>query len=68
MLKDPLFVAVALAMLVVVAILARGIGGIGRGGEAGAQKQNKLMQYRIMAQGVAVILILLFIYIRRAVQ
>ena len=68
MLKDPLFVLVGLAMLVVVAILARGIGGIGRGGEAGAQKQNKLMQYRIMAQGVAVALILLFIYVRRAVQ
>jgi len=68
MLKDPLFILVAIAMLVVVVILARGIGGIGKGGEAGAKKQNKLMQYRILAQGVAVVLILLFIYLRRKVQ
>lgn len=66
--KDPMFVLVAVAMLVVVAILARGIGSIGKGGVTGAQKSNKLMQYRIGAQALAVVLILLLIYIRRVTQ
>ncbi len=63
--KDPLFLLVAFAMLVVVVILARGIGSIGKGGITGAKKSNRLMQYRIGAQALAVVLILILIYLRR---
>ena len=66
--KDPLFLLVAFAMLVVVVILARGIGSIGKGGLDGAKKSNKLMQYRIAAQGLAVVFILILIYVRRVSQ
>lgn len=63
--NDPLFLLVAFAMLVVVVILARGIGSIGKDGISGAKRSNKLMQYRIGAQALAVVLILILIYLRR---
>ena len=63
MTSDPLFWIVAAACLVVAAILIRGISTFGAGGDP--KKANKLMQYRIAAQFVAVILIVGFVYIRR---
>ncbi len=63
MLNDPLFWIVAIACLVVVGILIRGISTFGAGGDP--KKSNKLMQYRIAAQFVAVVLIVGFVYIRR---
>ena len=65
MADDPLFIVVAIACLVVVVILAIGIGGFARGGEFNRKHANRLMRYRIAAQFVAVILILLFVFIRR---
>lgn len=64
MLKDPLFILVAIACLVVVGILALGIGAFAKGGEFNRKHSNRLMRYRIVAQGVAVALILLFIALR----
>lgn len=64
MLKDPLFILVAIACLVVVGILALGIGAFAKGGEFNRKHSNRLMRYRIVAQGVAVALILLFIAVR----
>ena len=65
MLQDPLFIVVAIAVLVVVAILMFGIGGFARGGDFNRKHANRVMRYRIYAQAVAVALILLFVFIRR---
>lgn len=61
MLRDPLFILVALACIAVAVILAIGIKGFGVGGVEGAKRSNKLMQLRILAQFGAVVLILLFV-------
>ncbi|MHC0054345.1 twin transmembrane helix small protein [Actibacterium sp. D379-3] len=65
MLEDPLFIVVAAACLVVVLILLLGIGSFAKGGEFNRKHANRLMRYRIIAQAVAVALILLFVYLRR---
>lgn len=62
--KDPLFILVALAMLSVVVILARGISYFGRGDLESAKKSNKMMQWRLAAQFIAVLLILFFLWMR----
>jgi len=64
MFNDPLFILVAIALLVVVVILARGISYFGKGGVEAAKKSNKMMQLRILAQFVAVVLVILFIWLR----
>lgn len=60
----PLFYVVVLAVLVVLAILATGIGGFARGGDFNRKHANRLMRWRIIAQAVAIALILLFIWLR----
>lgn len=60
----PLFFLVILAGLVVLAILATGIGGFARGGEFNRKHGNRLMRWRIIAQAVAIALIMLFIWMR----
>ena len=65
MAQDPLFIVVVLSMAVVAMILMIGIGGFGRGGEFNRKYSNKLMRMRILAQFIAVILILLFVWIAR---
>ncbi|MGB1886577.1 MAG: twin transmembrane helix small protein [Paracoccaceae bacterium] len=59
---DPLFILVVLSMAAVAVILIIGIGGFGRGGEFNRKYANKLMQLRIAAQFVAVMIILAFVY------
>ena len=63
MLSDPLFILVALAVVAVAGILLFGIGGFAVG--ASGKRANKIMQLRIAAQFVAILLILLFVYLRR---
>ena len=58
---DPLFILVVLAMATVAIILLIGIGGFGKGGAFNRKYANKLMRMRIMAQFVAVLIILLFV-------
>lgn len=65
MLNDPLFIIVAIAMLVVVVILMIGIGGFAKGGEFNRKHGNRMMRYRIYAQAVAIALILAFVTLRR---
>ena len=65
MLKDPLFILAALACVVVAVVLIKGISTFGKEGIENAKRANKFMQYRIIAQFVAVLLILLFVYVRR---
>jgi len=56
------------ACLVTLVVLAYGIGGFGsksREGVDGARRSNRLMRYRIVAQFVAVILIMLTVWVTR---
>lgn len=64
MFQDPLFVVATIAAFVVLIILMIGIGGFARGGEFNRKYANRLMRYRIIAQAAAVILILVFAWLR----
>ncbi|MFP7569912.1 twin transmembrane helix small protein [Marivita sp. S2033] len=64
MTKDPLFIVVAIACLLVVGVLFFGIGSFAKGGEFNKKYANKAMRWRIIAQFVAVLLILLFVWVR----
>lgn len=63
--RDPLFILVALACLIVLVILMVGIGSFGKGGEWHRKNANRVMRWRIIAQAVAVVLILIFVAVRR---
>lgn len=65
MTKDPLFILIAVVMLGVVGILLFGIGSFAKGGEFNKKHANRAMRWRIGAQFVAVLLILLFVWLRR---
>lgn len=64
MANDPLFIVIAVVMLAVVGILLFGIGSFAKGGEFNKKYANRAMRWRIGAQFIAVILILLFVWIR----
>ena len=62
---DPLFWIVIIAVLIVFGILALGIGSFGKDGEFYRKNANRIMRWRIGAQFVAILLILLYVYLRR---
>lgn len=64
MLNDPLFIVIAIVMLAVVGVLLFGIGSFAKGGEFNKKYANKAMRWRIIAQFIAVALILLFVWLR----
>lgn len=53
---------IAIAMVIVLAILATGIGGFAKGGEFNRKHGNRMMRWRIIAQAIAVAIIMLFIW------
>ena len=61
---DPLFYVVVGACLVVLLILMTGIGGFAKGGEFNKKYANKIMRLRILAQFIAVILLIGFVWLR----
>ncbi|WP_179381558.1 twin transmembrane helix small protein [Jannaschia marina] len=61
---DPLFYLVAGACLIVLLILMTGIGGFAKGGDFNRKYANKIMRLRLVAQLVAVILLVGFVWIR----
>jgi hypothetical protein len=65
MLSDPLFIVVAISVFVVAAVLLFGIGTFAKGGEFNRKYANKIMRYRILAQAIAVAVILAFVFFRR---
>lgn len=65
MASDPLFWLMSLAVLAVLVILLLGIGTFGKGGEFNRKNANKIMRWRIGAQLFAVVVIMLFVYLRR---
>lgn len=62
--RDPLFLLVVLAVLIVLGILMFGVGSFGRGGDYNRRNANRIMRWRIIAQAVAVALILLYVFLR----
>jgi len=65
MLSDPLFLIVAAACLAVAAILAMGISTFGKEGADNGKRANKFMRWRIIAQFLAVAVILAFVTIHK---
>ena len=61
---DPLFYVVAGACLLVLVILMTGIGGFAKGGEFNQKYANKIMRLRLIAQLVAVLLLVGFVWLR----
>lgn len=64
MASDPLFWLMAVSVLAVLGILMLGMGSFGKGGEFNRKNANKIMRWRIGAQFFAVVMILLFVYLR----
>ena len=62
MTDDPFFYVILVACLVVAGVLIWGVSQFGHGGDA--KKSNKIMQLRIFAQFVAVVLIVGFAILR----
>ena len=60
MLNDPLFILATVVCLIVLIILMVGIGVFTKGGKVNKKYANKLMRYRIIAQALAVVAIVLF--------
>ena len=64
MASDPLFWLMALSVGAVLIILVLGMGTFGKGGDFNRKHANKIMRWRIGAQLLAVLLIVLFVYLR----
>ena len=65
MFRDPLFLLVVAAVGITALILLTGIGGFAKGGNFNRKYANKVMRARIVAQAIAIALILLYVYLRR---
>ena len=63
--SDPLFIIVILSVLVVVVVLMFGLGGFAGGGAFNKRNANKIMRLRIIAQFIAVVLIVAYVYFRK---
>lgn len=59
---DPFFILIVVAILAVVIVLMVGLGGFAGGGAFNKANSNKLMRWRIIAQFVAVVLIVIYVY------
>ncbi len=68
MFRDPLFLIAAFACLAVLVVLMIGIGGFAKGGDFNRKHANRIMRYRIIAQAIAVALILLFVIVRGGIR
>jgi hypothetical protein len=64
MMSDPLFLVILLLLAAVTGVLALGIGSFGKGGDYNRRNANKLMRWRLGLQFAAVVLIVLFVWLR----
>jgi uncharacterized membrane protein affecting hemolysin expression len=62
--QTPLYFLAVAAVLVVLVVLMIGLGSFTKGGEFNRKYSNKLMRMRIIAQAIAVGLILLYAFMR----
>jgi hypothetical protein len=58
-------IAVAIALAVVVAILLGGLYTLWKGGDTAVSWSNRLMRWRVLAQFIAVIVIMTVLYLSR---
>lgn len=63
--SDPFFILILLAIAAVVIVLMLGLGGFAGGGAFNKKNGNKLMRYRLLAQFIAVILIVIYVWFIR---
>ena len=61
---DPLLILVILACLAVLAVLMLGVGSFAKSGEFHKKYANVIMRWRVGLQFVAVVLIMLYIWLR----
>ncbi|MEL6808406.1 MAG: twin transmembrane helix small protein [Pseudomonadota bacterium] len=66
MVQDPFLILIALACVAVVIVLMLGLGGFAKGSGWAQKNSNRLMQYRIGAQFVAVLLIVAYVFFRQS--
>lgn len=59
------FIVVGIALAAVVLILAAGLSTLWVGGDVQRRWSNRLMRYRVIAQAVAIAIIVLFVYLAR---
>ncbi|WP_109468542.1 twin transmembrane helix small protein [Albibacillus kandeliae] len=59
-----LYALILVMLAAVVIVLAIGIGGFAKGGQFNAKYANKMMRLRLLLQFLAVVLILLFVFLR----
>ncbi|MEX0971150.1 MAG: twin transmembrane helix small protein [Paracoccaceae bacterium] len=64
MFQDPLFILVIVACHAVFGVLMTGVIGFAKGGEFNRKYANKIMRLRIALQFLAVVLFMLFLYLR----
>ncbi|WP_395541858.1 twin transmembrane helix small protein [Neotabrizicola sp. sgz301269] len=64
LLQDPLFLVATALVLVVAGILIFGIGTFAKGGEFNRRNANRIMRWRLYAQFVAVVVIVLFAWLK----
>ena len=62
--QDPLLIIALLACLAVLVILLLGINSFRKGTADAARESNKYMRWRIIAQFGAVVLIMIFVWVR----
>jgi hypothetical protein len=62
--QDPLLIIAVAACLAVLVILLLGINAFRKGGADGAKQSNKFMRWRLVAQFGAVVLIMVFVWVR----
>lgn len=60
MLREPFFIVITIAVLVVLGILLFGIGSFAKGGDFNRRNANRIMRWRIYAQAFAVVIIVAF--------
>ena len=63
--NGPLYFFVIVACLAVLIVLMIGVGGFSRGGDFNRKYANKIMRLRIILQAVAIILIIIFVYLKK---
>lgn len=61
-----LIILLALALIAVLGVLVAGLFAFVKGGDFHAKHGNKLMQMRVTAQAVAIVLVLLLVVVRTA--
>jgi hypothetical protein len=64
MMSDPLFLVIVVLVAAVLGVLALGLGSFGKGGDYNRRNANRLMRWRLGLQFAAVVLIVLFVWLR----